>query len=118
MALDQSQAREVARQAILAIGAREGFAPMILDEQTIESPLGWLFSYDSREFVETRNPASRLIGNAPVIVMRDNGAVFGKSFGEDTSAPFACAGDEDNFIFEIVHLCFSTASCRTPESFG
>lgn len=76
MAVEQQEASEAARKAILAIGEREGFAPVILDDRTVETAFGWLFYYDSREFAERRAPGAALIGNPPVVVDRQSGQVL------------------------------------------
>lgn len=49
---------------------------VVLDNCTIERPWGWVFFYQSREFVETGDPLRGLVGNAPLIVERDTGRVI------------------------------------------
>jgi len=46
---------------------------VILSDKTIEDPLGWVFFYQSREFIETGKATARLVGNAPILVRRDTG---------------------------------------------
>jgi len=48
---------------------------LILDEHTIEREWGWVFFYQSREFVETGEARTMLSGNAPIIVCRHDGTL-------------------------------------------
>jgi hypothetical protein len=48
---------------------------VVLDEQTIERPFGWVFFYQSKKFVETGEFGDRLLGNGPVIVNRLDGSI-------------------------------------------
>ncbi|MGE0402257.1 MAG: YrhB domain-containing protein [Kofleriaceae bacterium] len=41
---------------------------MIQDDHTIEFDDGWMFFYNSAEYVTTGDPSERLFGNAPIIV--------------------------------------------------
>lgn len=70
--IDAVEARELARQYIKAIEPSVGAELMLLDESTIEREVGWIFFYQTREFVETGNWSSALAGNAPLIVNRDS----------------------------------------------
>lgn len=40
---------------------------VIKDDESIETPFGWIFCYDSRMFVETGELIYALAGNAPII---------------------------------------------------
>ncbi|MDA9549707.1 hypothetical protein ACM43_35675 [Bradyrhizobium sp. CCBAU 45321] len=44
---------------------------MMLSGQAIEIDEGWVFFYNTREFVETGKPSARLAGNGPIFVDRD-----------------------------------------------
>ena len=63
-------------QAELARFAEDAGDCVVLEHWTIERPFGWVFFYNSREFVETGNISSALAGNAPFIVNRFTGAIF------------------------------------------
>lgn len=41
---------------------------VIRDESTIDRPLGWIFSWNSKKYIETKEPRYRIIGNGPVYV--------------------------------------------------
>ena len=48
---------------------------VICDEYTIERPFGWVFFWNSKEYLETQDPGQQLGGNAPLIVDRRDGAI-------------------------------------------
>jgi hypothetical protein len=64
--------REEARSLVEAIIAETelpgGDAAIIVDNATIEKDWGWVFFYQSRQFLDTGDFSSRLLGNAPIIV--------------------------------------------------
>ena len=43
----------------------------IIDDQTIEKDYGWIFFFQSREYLDTRNFRFSLLGNGPLIVEQD-----------------------------------------------
>jgi hypothetical protein len=45
----------------------------IVREATIAKPYGWIFFYQSNEFLDSGNPRAQLCGNAPIIVDRNTG---------------------------------------------
>ena len=47
----------------------------IMDSETIEKEYGWVFFYQSKEYLETGNSGDALLGNAPFIVNRYTGEV-------------------------------------------
>lgn len=55
---------------------------LLLDNMTLERNFGWVFFYQSEEYVLTGNKSARLFGNAPVFVARDTGraTLAGTSF--------------------------------------
>ncbi len=48
---------------------------VLLDEETIEKDWGWVFFYQSREYLEGGDELSALAGNAPYIVNRHDGSL-------------------------------------------
>jgi hypothetical protein len=48
---------------------------VIGDDSMIEEDFGWIFHYQSAEFLSTGNIYESFIGNAPVLVDRENGAI-------------------------------------------
>lgn len=43
----------------------------IVREATITKPYGWIFSYQSKEFLDSGTPSAKFAGNAPIIVNRN-----------------------------------------------
>ena len=50
-----------------------GATPVILESETIEFSLGWVFVYTSKEFLKTGDYSYMLAGNAPIIIDKRNG---------------------------------------------
>ncbi len=55
----------------------------VVDEPIACKAYGWVFTYDSREFVETQDADFRLVGQAPFLVLRKCGTVLDLSSLED-----------------------------------
>jgi hypothetical protein len=49
---------------------------VIIDELTREVDVGWVFFYQSKEYLETGNLSDCLVGNAPLVVSRHDGHVY------------------------------------------
>lgn len=73
--LDINAAREIALEHVRQLAASVGDEFDILPESTVEDPKGWVFFYNSTDFVRTRNPMDALAGNGPILVMRDGSVV-------------------------------------------
>ena len=78
--IDKSSAIDLVSKK-LAEMAPVGEVWIVIPEQTIEKPFGWVLYYNSKEFVETGDFIHRLAGNGPVIVEKRSGAMrfFGSS---------------------------------------
>ena len=48
---------------------------VVLASHTLEKSFGWVFFYQSRAYIESKDPSERMAGNAPLIVNRFTGAV-------------------------------------------
>lgn len=48
---------------------------VVVDEITIEKPFGWVFSYNTKKFVDTGVSDYRIVGNGPIIVNKHTGAI-------------------------------------------
>ena len=48
-------------------------AYVVVEEQTIEIPWGWVFIYNSQQFIETGDDQYQLMGNAPIIINKETG---------------------------------------------
>jgi hypothetical protein len=69
--LDREQARVVAREYL--DDRRWKFEVVILDEHTREEEFGWVFFYQSADFVRTGELRDSLGGNAPLVVLWESG---------------------------------------------
>ncbi len=64
--------KEGARELALRVASKRWGCPIeIQDELTKEFESGWVFFYNSSEFVRTRRAGVALFGNAPLIVGHD-----------------------------------------------
>ena len=72
MAIAFDQAKLLAERAVRAIADASNDEFSIVDNKTIDE--GWLFFYNSKDFIETGNLSSSLAGNGPIFVDR-GGAV-------------------------------------------
>ncbi|HEX8404112.1 MAG TPA: YrhB domain-containing protein [Duganella sp.] len=67
-------ALKIARAKVDELGRMAGDAFDILTAETKEVKQGWLFFYNSADFIRTRDPMCALAGNGPLLVFR-NGQV-------------------------------------------
>ena len=63
---NKHQAKQIAQEHINKHLLRMNI--IIIDEDTIEKEYGWVFFYQSKEFVETGDFSYKLAGNGPIIV--------------------------------------------------
>jgi hypothetical protein len=72
--LDYSTAESIMKQYVASqAGHDREFA--VMQTLTIERPFGWVFFYNSKQFLETGDISQALVGNAPLIVDRADGSV-------------------------------------------
>lgn len=69
------QAMTIARQALAAWNSDE-LEVVIREEMTESHPVGWVFFYNSRRFLDTGDCNQALAGNVPLIVTRQEGKFF------------------------------------------
>jgi len=69
--LDVSSATELASAKVDELARSAGDRFEILTERTQEIDAGWVFFFNTADFVRTRNPASALAGNGPILVTRE-----------------------------------------------
>jgi hypothetical protein len=75
------QARNLAEEEVRALGVAIGLELCIDGHETIETK-GWLFFYNQKEYIETRDFSLALAGNGPVFVDR-NGVLRTFSSGDN-----------------------------------
>ena len=73
--LTRTDARLRAQRHLDSIPMSPNDSIIILDDYTIEKDYGWIFSYNSRRYVEEGALSHALAGNGPIVVMRQDGAI-------------------------------------------
>jgi hypothetical protein len=68
------QALEIARKTVA--GIEGGSEYVILEDQTVEKPFGWVFSYAPKKYVETKDMKYLRPGDGPLVVQREDGTTF------------------------------------------
>lgn len=78
--IDYLTAREIAEAEI----SKSTFA-VLLDEHTKEKPYAWIFSYQSKKYIDTGNISYAFAGNSPLFVSQINGTFvrYSSRFGID-----------------------------------
>lgn len=75
--INVSKARSLVEAELLIIS--QGIPPeekrVIVNVLPIEGDLGWIFFYTTKAFAETQDPMYELVGNAPIIVDREDGSL-------------------------------------------
>jgi len=69
--LNRESAIALARKRIDQLAQAVGDQFEILSDSTKEIEQGWVFFFNTADFVRTRNPASALAGNGPILVTRE-----------------------------------------------
>ena len=49
---------------------------IVIDNETIEKEWGWVFFYDTSEYVKTGDSDDGLVGNAPYIINKNTGEII------------------------------------------
>ena len=73
--LTRDQAKQLVRAQLDSYAAEAGCEMEIIDSATLERPFGWVFFYQSKEFLLTGGSHTQLAGNAPLIVNQHTGRV-------------------------------------------
>ena len=64
-----------ARLTILEYLDKTGIDVDLLEEETMHLDFGWVFFYQSREYLRSGNLSYALAGNAPIIIDRQTGQI-------------------------------------------
>lgn len=83
--MSPEEAFALAEAEVAKIGMACG-EDLMLSGQKVEIDEGWVFFFNTREFVETGNLSSQLAGNGPLFIDRD-----GRIHGLPTSVPWEVA---------------------------
>ena len=73
--ITKANATEIAFKKIGQLAFASGDQFEILVNETREVNRGWVFFYNTADYVRTRNPMHALAGNGPILVLR-NGQVL------------------------------------------
>ena len=71
--MTEEEALHMVREHIAQVISDDNVAFAVLKEKTLATDFGWVFFYDTKEFVETGDEFSRAVGNAPILVDARNG---------------------------------------------
>lgn len=74
--IDIEQAKEIVKNIISGYALPDDDECIIIEPDTIEKDWGWVFFYTSKKWYETKNIKYAVAGNAPLIVLRENGQVL------------------------------------------
>jgi hypothetical protein len=77
----KSSAMELVARKLSEMPIYPGDMLVINEEKTIDTEFGWIFFYNSKKFLETKNPIYRVAGNGPIFVNRETASV--KFYGSD-----------------------------------
>jgi Immunity protein 35 len=95
-------AADIAQGAITRL--KHGAHLALLPERIIEKEWGWVFHFNTRQFVETRDPQALLPGCGPLVVERVDGAY---TFLSTSMAP--------DVALEMYERCRSRALKLAPQ---
>jgi len=95
--LTKNEALELVRQRL-----PEGSA--VLEDATVERSYGWLFFAQSKEYIETRDPAAMLFGSGGTLVEKHTGRCidFVSAFSTDINLRIYEAGYLDHPDYDLV----------------
>ncbi|MGE0482253.1 MAG: YrhB domain-containing protein [Phycisphaerae bacterium] len=71
--VDARGARAIAEKTVAALAINHDY--VLMDDQTVERPFGWVFFYTTREYLKTRDPQHLVPGTAPFVVHRRDGSI-------------------------------------------
>ena len=66
--ISRQQAEDLVLALLQDIGRHVPGGVALMHEYTIEKPYGWVFFFNSKRFLETRDPLDGLGGNSPILV--------------------------------------------------
>jgi hypothetical protein len=69
--IDRDKAVNLAQAEVSRLSASVGVPMELLIDQSIEVELGWIFFYQSSEYLATGDPSCQLAGNGPMFVSRE-----------------------------------------------
>jgi hypothetical protein len=73
--MERIEAERIAAAELAKLANEIGVPVSLCPDQTVEKRQGWAFFYNSKDFIETGNFSSALMGNGPIVVKKADGAV-------------------------------------------
>jgi hypothetical protein len=89
------QARQIAVEHLAA--KQLPVEVVVLDKSTLTKPYGWIFFYNSRKYVETGDINAMLGGNAPLLVLAEDGSIHPLSTAHPVQTSIARFEQERGF---------------------
>ncbi|MFN8305885.1 MAG: YrhB domain-containing protein [Ferruginibacter sp.] len=74
--INLEQAKAIAKSKLEEIQSKTNYELMLLEDQILSFEFGWVFFYQSADYIATGNQVSMLGGNAPFLVDKYDGNVF------------------------------------------
>ena len=71
--MTKNEAQEIVKEYLVRLQKGTPYEFVVMEDRTREEDFGWVFVYNSKEFVETGDLQWALAGNAPLIVDRFTG---------------------------------------------
>ena len=71
--IDRGSATTLAMERVNALAREAGIEFQLLNDATVEIARGWVFFYNSAEYIRTGRQGSALAGNGPILVTREGG---------------------------------------------
>ena len=87
--ISQTEARAIAERFLLEHGENVTGGVAIIEQKTLDRPYGWIFFYNSKQYLENGNPLEALGGNGPLVVARSDGRVTALSGAAEPTASIA-----------------------------
>jgi hypothetical protein len=70
MTIDIRTARALARHQVATLAVDSGLDLVVTPDSTLATDVGWVFFYESRRYLDSRDVHDKLLGNAPLLVTR------------------------------------------------
>jgi hypothetical protein len=91
--MNKQEAEKIAREYIRSIVEDKSLAVEIIEDETIEKPYGWIFFYQSKQYLDTRDIRHVLVGNGPILVIKSGAVIhFPSAIPEDEAIRRFAAG--------------------------
>jgi hypothetical protein len=73
--ITKDDAKRIALEFIEGLTRQSGNELALLQTATLEKSFGWIFFYQSKSYLQSREPRDAVVGNAPIVVAKLDGRV-------------------------------------------